>query len=109
MSELKAEMEFEIGDVVYFKTSLHDKHHTPRKFTVVGRIVEECHGGVQRHFKVASFGDCFMASYIELTKECPPYSPDPYYDQKHPDPFAGLAKPLKSLQETINRAAEQAK
>lgn len=79
MSVLQAEMEFEIGDIVYHKTALHsDERATP--FIVIERFVQECHGGIQRQYRISSDRrvDSRLMVATELTKEKPVYE-DPLF------------------------------
>lgn len=71
MSTLSAEMAFEIGDVVYFRTAEHRHGTRPKPFIVTGREIEECPGGIQKHYKLG--GVSGTAHEMELTKEIPPY------------------------------------
>lgn len=71
MSVLSAEMAFEVGDHVYFKHAENDLLSSPKRFAVIARYVEECHGGVQRHYKL--FGRDEFVPEIVLTKERPKY------------------------------------
>ena len=75
-SELKAEFEFEIGDIVYLKTADHNDHIRPAKLMVTDRIIMECHGGIQTFYKVDKTQD--MIPSIVLTGEMPPADPDCY-------------------------------
>ena len=73
MSSLTVEFAFEIGDLVYFKSATHDIGNTPVKFVVYERLAQECHGGVQRLYRVLGVKD--WVPEIVLTSVLPPYTP----------------------------------
>ncbi len=69
MSELKADMAFEIGELVYFKGAIYNTHQTPNRYMVVERYVNECHGGIQRLYKLE--GITVQVAEIALTRDVP--------------------------------------
>ena len=71
MSELKAEMKFEMGQAVYLLGATHNLEETPERYTITGRVVEECHGGVQRMYAILGWSK--PVPEIALTAEEPPY------------------------------------
>ena len=71
MSELKAEMKFEVGDFVYFRNASHHIEALPKRFVVTERLVQECHGGVQRLYKL--HGHEGLVPEICLCSDMPPY------------------------------------
>ena len=76
MSKLEAEMEFEIGDMVYMKDSVHEPGRLPQPFIVYERHLAECHGGVQRFYAINP-GQPHVPGIL-LTKEMPPLCTDRY-------------------------------
>ena len=70
MSVLSADMAYEIGDLVYLRTARHDDTHTPARYMVLGRIVQECHGGVQRQYELSGLNG--WVPEILITREPPP-------------------------------------
>ena len=73
--EMKVQFEFEIGEIVYFKTARNNQHCKPAKFQVVGRLVEECPGGIQLHYMVADGAPAVRTLEQTLTRVPPPYEP----------------------------------
>jgi hypothetical protein len=73
VSELKAEMKFEIGDIVYFAATQHTDSCRPRRFVVYERFAQECHGGIQKLYRVG--GEANMVSEPLLTSVEPEYRP----------------------------------
>jgi len=60
VSELKAEMKFEIGEIVYMRSAVDGAMAIPEVFghVVAERFAHECHGGVQRsYFLTTPSGD----------------------------------------------------
>ena len=48
------EFKFQIGDVVTHKTMVppfQTKDGRPQHFTIVGRLYDECPGGIQKHYR----------------------------------------------------------
>lgn len=72
MSELKADMAFDVGDIVYHKSALFTQTITPMPQVVIERHVVECHGGVQKFYKLNEAGAALVPE-IALTKEKPAY------------------------------------
>lgn len=70
MSTLSAEMAFEIGDFVYLKHHESTPELRPRRYMVYERHIQECHGGVQRFYRVAGLEG--PVAEICLSKEIPP-------------------------------------
>ena len=54
MSELKAEFEFEVGEIVFAKFADHDDNYTPKNIQIFERIIQQCHGGVQTFYQTSS-------------------------------------------------------
>ena len=77
MSKLEAEMAFEIGDIVYFKTALHDEHARPTAFLVLERFLQECPGGIQKSYVLTEQQHAVLE--IALTKDRPKYEPSEHY------------------------------
>lgn len=73
MSSITVDFEFEIGDLVYFRGASHHAGVRPKQFCVYERLAQECHGGIQRMYRVTGGTDLFPA--VLLTKEQPPYQP----------------------------------
>jgi len=77
MSSITVDFEFEIGDTVYFKAARHNLSDSPKGFTVCERGAVECHGGVQRFYRLTGFDNKDPLSGIPcvaLTKDKPAYS-----------------------------------
>lgn len=80
MSKIEVEFAFEIGDFVYFKSAPHFDWKNPRKFVVVERLAQQCHGGIQRMYRLGGLVDdasrtLMNVSETELSREKPPYEP----------------------------------
>ena len=72
MSSLTVEFAFEVGDFVYFRSSRNDRDHAPNRFVVMERYGQQCHGGVQRLYKLD--GDFTkLVPEICLSREEPAY------------------------------------
>ncbi len=68
---MQIDFEFEIGDIVYFKTADHFAGQRPKQFIVVERIAQQCSGGIQLLYKIGAVTS--VISEIELSREEPPY------------------------------------
>jgi len=69
---LTVEFQFEIGDFVYFRSARNDREHVPSRYLVMERYAQQCHGGVQRLYKLD--GDfAKLVPEICLTREEPAY------------------------------------
>jgi hypothetical protein len=53
MSELKVEFKYEIGDLVYFRSALHNDSNCPKAFIITERIVQQCYGGTQLLYRIS--------------------------------------------------------
>jgi hypothetical protein len=71
MSGFQVDFAFEIGDLVYVRGSTHTQTTRPKAFVVYERIAQECHGGVQRLYKV--FGLEGLVPEPVLTLDIPPF------------------------------------
>ena len=81
MSSITAEFAFEIGDLVFFKGALHCDGHRPKQFCVYERIAQQCHGGIQMHYRLSGYtGD---VPETVLTKDEPPYRPHSKEEVEH--------------------------
>jgi len=80
MSKLEVEFEFEIGDIVFSKAAQHCSGHRPKPFIIYERIAEQCHGGVQRLYKVMGF-EGFVPEVV-LSRDEPEYRPAPEAELK---------------------------
>jgi hypothetical protein len=72
MSQVTVDFEFEIGDLLYFRDAENSLDKHPRAFLVYERIAQECHGGIQRFYKLTGLPDA--TPEIALTKDAPKYS-----------------------------------
>ena len=90
MSMLSAELAFEIGDIVYFKTALHDEHSRPIAFMVLERFVQECPGGIQKSYVLTEQSRPIME--IALTKDKPAYEPSEHSEHSWRDFSNRVAK-----------------
>lgn len=52
MSSITVKFEFEIGDFVYYRNAMNDRTHSPFRHIVHERIAQECHGGIQRLYRL---------------------------------------------------------
>lgn len=77
MSSITVDFEFEIGDIVYFKDHDHDATRIPYKYVVFERIAQECHGGVQRLYRLCGHGVDMVTMWpaVVLTKDKPAFEP----------------------------------
>lgn len=73
MSGINVEFKFEIGGMVYFRGSIHDFDHRPNQFVIAERSAHECHGGLQRLYKLVNYRD--PVPEIALSREEPSYQP----------------------------------
>jgi hypothetical protein len=73
-SELTATLEFEVGELVYPRSALHCDGQRPRRFVIVERYVQQCHGGVQKLYRLHGV-DGNLVSEVALTREEPEYRP----------------------------------
>lgn len=82
MSSITVEFQFEIGDFVYMKSAPHTMESVPNAFVVYERIAQQCHGGVQKHYKLG--GRDNMIPETLLTRDRPPYQPrcQAYQDER---------------------------
>lgn len=71
MSGFTVEFEFEIGQLVYFKDADHTSEKRPRQFTVIERYGQECHAGVQRHYRLNGIAE--LIPEVALVTEEPAY------------------------------------
>ena len=75
MSVLSGEFKYEIGDMVYFRTASHRDGHRPKRFLIIERFLQQCHGGVQMLYKLdgSSEGIGSLIPEIALTPDEPPF------------------------------------
>lgn len=73
MSGFTVDFEFDIGDLVFTKGSQHTEGNRPRLFCISERIAQQCHGGIQKLYKLETI-DGWHAEVV-LTKDEPPYRP----------------------------------
>ena len=71
MSSITVEFEFEIGDLVFFKGAQHTAGHRPKQFVVYERIAQQCHGGVQKRYRVGGITELVVEPL--LVRDEPPY------------------------------------
>ena len=86
MSGFTVEFAFELGQQVFFRDAPHDVDQTPRAFTVYERVAQECHGGVQRLYKLmVGEGRSELYPEILLCAEMPPLQPlsDAKIEERH--------------------------
>ena len=74
-SEVRATFEFEISELVFFKGTQHNRNCRPNQFCVTERIAQECHGGIQRMYRLSGTDPHLLHPEIALTREEPPYRP----------------------------------
>lgn len=73
MSKIEVEFAFELGQIVYVRSSLHTHNVSPTRYVIAERIAQECHGGVQRLYKI--YGRDDFVPEIVLTSEEPAFRP----------------------------------
>lgn len=62
---------FDIGDLVYIRGSMHSRSSTPKQFVVCERILQQCHGGTQRVYKLLNYEG--WVPEIAITPAMPAY------------------------------------
>ena len=67
------EFEFAKGEILYRRDSNHGEGMVPRPFMVQERHVVDCHGGVQKLYKLVGEGGQFPE--FSLSREMPPFQP----------------------------------
>jgi len=72
MSEITVNFEFELGDMVYFKSAQHSLGKRPLRFVVYERLAQQCHGGIQRLYKLGTITE--LVPEILLRNREPEYS-----------------------------------
>ena len=73
MSSITVDFKFEIEEVVYIKTALHAMDNRPNRYIVQERIAQQCHGGVQRMYKLVGMSEHLPE--LALTIKEPEYRP----------------------------------
>lgn len=71
--KIEVEFEFEIGDLVFFRSSDHAVGIRPKTFCVYERLAQECHGGIQRLYKLGNVPESIPE--VLLCKDEPEYRP----------------------------------
>ena len=74
-SMITVTFEFEIGELVFFKGTQHTLGCRPKQFCVTERIAQECHGGVQKLYRLSGTDPHLLHPEIVLTREEPAYRP----------------------------------
>lgn len=73
MSTLTADFLFEIGDTVFFSSAQHAAGHRPKQFVIYERLAQECHGGIQRLYRLG--GVDMNVPEVLLVRDEPAYRP----------------------------------
>ena len=73
MGELKAIMLFSVGEMVYIKSAANDRLSTPNQHVITERYLQECHGGIQKLYKL--YGALDLVPEIVLTRDEPTFRP----------------------------------
>lgn len=73
-SMIELTLEFEVGELVFFRASQHVQDVRPRQFCIVERFAAEYHHGFQRFYRLATLGDELYPE-VALTREEPAYRP----------------------------------
>ena len=81
-SEVRAMFEFEIGELVFFKGTQHNRSCRPNQFCVTERLAQECHGGIQKMYRLSGTDPHLLHPEIALTREEPAYRPVSGAEQK---------------------------
>ncbi len=71
MSRIEVWFIFEIGELVYFRGAPHNLRNIPQQFVVSERIAHECHGGIQRFYRLVGVPD--LVPELGLSRITPPY------------------------------------
>ena len=74
-STITVAFEFDIGELVFFSDAQHTRGHRPKQFCVTERLAQECHGGVQKLYRLSGTDPRQMHPEIALTREEPAYRP----------------------------------
>lgn len=109
MSELKSDMAFEVGEMVYVRHALHNANRVPLQYIITERYVQECHGGIQRLYKL--LGEQGMYPEIALTRERPAYQPrcEEYYDERAGEMWIDMVDRSISRHEAKKAAEDEGK
>ena len=62
---------FTIGQLVYFRSAIHNRDRTPQAFCVVSRLIEQSSGGIQIVYLLGNYGA--LVHECELCADMPPY------------------------------------
>ena len=73
-SSLTVEFQFEIGDIVYYRSARNDRDSVPRRFLVMERFAQQCHGGTQILYKLDADPHALIPE-VCLSREEPAYDP----------------------------------
>jgi hypothetical protein len=68
------EFKFEVGQIVYYRSAANDRDHIPRKFIIIERFAQQCHGGTQILYKLDADPKALIPE-ICFTAEEPEYDP----------------------------------
>jgi len=71
-SQLTAMLEFEVGEFVYRRTASHSDSVRPRRFLITERYLQQCHGGIQKMYRLDP-DEGQLLPEIALTRDEPPF------------------------------------
>ncbi len=67
--------EFDIGELVFFRGAQHTCGCRPKQFCITERLAQECHGGVQKLYRLSGTDPHQLHPEIALTRGEPAYRP----------------------------------
>ena len=73
-SSITVTFEFEIGELVFIKSATHIIGSRPKRFLILERVVQQCHGGIQLMY-LLDVPNLPLRPEIALTREEPAYRP----------------------------------
>lgn len=73
MHEIAVYFEFEIGEMLFFKNSVHLIGIRPKQYIVHERVAQECHAGIQQMYRL--IGVETLVPEIALSRDEPPFRP----------------------------------
>lgn len=77
---------YRIGEQVYSADASFNRSSIPHKFTVIGRFLEQCPGGIQRKYQLNGLAG--HSHEITLTPEKPVYDASPDFERTKADRVA---------------------
>lgn len=73
MSRMVVDFEFEIGQIVFFKSANHANGFRPATFAIYERVAQQCHGGIQCLYRLSGIEG--LTPEPMLTRKEPEYRP----------------------------------